>query len=180
VLALLISAVIVLAFGAVGLPLWVGAHDVFAGRLSPGSLTAFIFYAVLVANAAFVLAEVYGELQRAAGASDRLLELMDTQPRIRAPGIAGRLAVAAPGQDRARGGHRSTTLAPRYRGALRLLALGGAGRARGAGGDRRARARPRSSSCCCASTIRRRERCASTAWTRAKPIPGNCAGASQS
>ncbi len=85
VLALLIAAVIVLAFGAVGILLWVGAHDVFAGRLSAGSLTAFIFYAVIVANATFVLAEVYGELQRAAGASDRLVELMDTEPRIKAP-----------------------------------------------------------------------------------------------
>jgi ATP-binding cassette, subfamily B, bacterial len=84
-LALLIAAVIVLAFGAVGLLLWVGAHDVFAGRLSAGSLTAFIFYAVIVANATFVLAEVYGELQRAAGASERLLELLDTRARIRAP-----------------------------------------------------------------------------------------------
>ena len=84
-LALLIAAVIVLAFGAVGLLLWVGAHDVFAGRLSAGSLTAFIFYAVIVANATFVLAEVYGELQRAAGASERLLELLDTVSHIRAP-----------------------------------------------------------------------------------------------
>jgi len=84
-LALLISAVIVLAFGAVGVLLWVGAHDVFAGRLSAGSLTAFIFYAVLVANATFVLAEVYGEIQRAAGASERLIELLATEPKIRAP-----------------------------------------------------------------------------------------------
>ena len=80
-LALLIAAVIVLAFGAVGVLLWVGAHDVFAGRLSAGSLTAFIFYAVIVANATFVLAEVYGELQRAAGASERLLELLATEPQ---------------------------------------------------------------------------------------------------
>ena len=84
-LALLIAAVIVLAFGAVGLLLWVGAHDVFAGRLSAGGLTAFIFYAVIVANATFVLAEVYGELQRAAGASERLLELLGTSSHIRAP-----------------------------------------------------------------------------------------------
>jgi ATP-binding cassette subfamily B protein len=84
-LALLIASVIVLAFGAVGVLLWVGAHDVFAGSLSAGSLTAFIFYAVIVANATFVLAEVYGELQRAAGASERLLELLATESRIRAP-----------------------------------------------------------------------------------------------
>jgi ATP-binding cassette subfamily B protein len=94
-LALLIAAVIVLAFGAVGLLLWVGAHDVFAARLSAGSLTAFIFYAVIVANATFVLAEVYGELQRAAGASERLLELLATETRIRAP--ANPVALPWPG-----------------------------------------------------------------------------------
>jgi ATP-binding cassette subfamily B protein len=98
VLALLIAAVIVLAFGSVGILLWVGAHDVFAGRLSAGSLTAFIFYAVIVANAAFVLAEVYGELQRAAGASDRLIELMDTEPRVKAP--AAPVALPWPPQGR--------------------------------------------------------------------------------
>ena len=87
-LAMLIAAVIVLAFGAVGVLMWVGAHDVFAGRLSAGSLTAFIFYAVIVANATFVLAEVYGELQRAAGASERLTELLDTEPHIRPPAHA--------------------------------------------------------------------------------------------
>jgi ATP-binding cassette subfamily B protein len=84
-LALLIAAVIVLAFGAVGVLLWVGAHDVFEGRLTAGGLTAFIFYAVIVANATFVLAEVYGELQRAAGASERLLEILATESRILAP-----------------------------------------------------------------------------------------------
>jgi len=93
-LALLIAAVIVLAFGAVGVLLWVGAHDVFAGRLSVGSLTAFLFYAVIVANATFVLAEVYGELQRAAGASERLTELLATEPHIRAP--ANPVALPAP------------------------------------------------------------------------------------
>jgi ATP-binding cassette subfamily B protein len=97
-LALLIAAVIVLSFGAVGLLLWVGAHDVFAGRLSAGSLTAFIFYAVIVANATFVLAEVYGELQRAAGASERLLELLDTESRIRGP--ANPVALPLPPQGR--------------------------------------------------------------------------------
>jgi ATP-binding cassette subfamily B protein len=97
-LAGLIAAVIVLAFGAVGVLLWIGAHDVFAGRLSAGSLTAFIFYAVIVANATFVLAEVYGELQRAAGASERLMELMETEPRIRAPSAP--VALPSPPQGR--------------------------------------------------------------------------------
>jgi ATP-binding cassette subfamily B protein len=96
-LALLIAAVIVLAFGAVGFLLWVGAHDVFAARLSAGSLTAFIFYAVIVANATFVLAEVYGELQRASGASERLLELLGTEPQIRAPARSVPLPIPATG-----------------------------------------------------------------------------------
>src|SRR6185369_16864027 len=99
-LAMLIAAVIVLAFGAVGVLLWVGAHDVFAGRLSTGSLTAFIFYAVIVANATFVLAEVYGELQRAAGASERLTELLATEPHIGAP--AQPVALPVPAQGRVR------------------------------------------------------------------------------
>ncbi|WP_212756701.1 ABC transporter transmembrane domain-containing protein [Usitatibacter rugosus] len=84
-LALLIATVIVLAFGAVGILLWVGAHDVFAARLTAGELTAFIFYAVIAANGMFVVAEVYGEIQRAAGASERLLELLATQSDIKAP-----------------------------------------------------------------------------------------------
>jgi len=97
-LAMLIATVIVLAFGAVGVLLWVGAHDVFAGSLSAGSLTAFIFYAVIVANATFVLAEMYGELQRAAGASERLLELLGTESRIRAPRDPRPMPVPAQGR----------------------------------------------------------------------------------
>jgi ATP-binding cassette subfamily B protein len=97
-LATLVALVIVLAFGSVGVLLWVGAHDVFAGRLSAGSLTAFIFYAVLVANATFVLAEVYGELQRAAGASERLLEILATESRIRAPAHPRPMPVPAQGR----------------------------------------------------------------------------------
>jgi ATP-binding cassette subfamily B protein len=84
-LALLIAAVTVLASGGIGMLLWIGGHDVLAGRLSAGALSAFVFYAVIVANAIFVLVEVYGDLQRAAGASERLLELLDTEPGIRAP-----------------------------------------------------------------------------------------------
>ncbi len=97
-LARLIATVIVLAFGAVGLILWVGAHDVFDGRLTVGGLTAFMFFAVIVANATFVLAEVYGEIQRAAGASERLLELLATEPGIRAVGHP--VAMPSPAQGR--------------------------------------------------------------------------------
>ena len=97
-LALLIAAVIVLAFGAVGLLLWVGARDVMAGRLTAGSLTAFIFYAVIVANATFVLAEAWGEIQRAAGASGRLLDILATETTIAAP--AAPVAMPAPSAGR--------------------------------------------------------------------------------
>ena len=83
--ALLVAAVIVLVFGAVGVILWIGGHDVVAGRLSAGELSAFVFYAVLVAGAIGSLSEVIGDLQRAAGATERLFELLTVEPAIRAP-----------------------------------------------------------------------------------------------
>jgi len=82
---LLIAAVIFLVFVAVGIILWIGGHDVLAGRLSPGQLLAFVFYAVIVATSVGAVSEVAGELQRAAGATERLLELLDTVPEIAAP-----------------------------------------------------------------------------------------------
>jgi ATP-binding cassette subfamily B protein len=83
--AFLIAAVMLIAFCAVGLILWVGGHDVLAGRLSSGELSAFVFYASIVASGAGTVSEVWGELQRAAGASERLTELLATQPQIMAP-----------------------------------------------------------------------------------------------
>jgi ATP-binding cassette, subfamily B, bacterial len=83
--ALLIAAVIFLVFCAVGIVLWLGGHDVLAGKLSAGQLSAFVFYAVIVATSIGAVSEVAGELQRAAGATERLLELLDTAPEIAAP-----------------------------------------------------------------------------------------------
>jgi len=83
--ALLTAIVILLVFGAVGVILWVGGRDVIAGRLSAGDLSAFVFYAVVVASSVGAISEVIGELQRAAGATERLFELMDMQPAIVAP-----------------------------------------------------------------------------------------------
>jgi ATP-binding cassette subfamily B protein len=83
--ALLVATVIVLAFGAVGIILWIGGHDVLAGRLSPGELSAFVFYAVIVASAVGTISEVIGDVQRAAGATERLFELLSVDPSIRAP-----------------------------------------------------------------------------------------------
>ncbi|MGP1680143.1 MAG: ABC transporter transmembrane domain-containing protein, partial [Burkholderiales bacterium] len=83
--ALLIALVMLLAFGAVGVILWIGGHDVLAGRISAGELSAFVFYAVLVAGAFGAVSEVIGDLQRAAGATERLMELLASEPQIRAP-----------------------------------------------------------------------------------------------
>jgi ATP-binding cassette, subfamily B, bacterial len=83
--AFLIAAVILIAFSAVGIILWIGGHDVLAGRMSQGELAAFVFYAAVVAAGAGTVAEVWGELQRAAGATERLVELLDTRPAIVAP-----------------------------------------------------------------------------------------------
>jgi ATP-binding cassette subfamily B protein len=83
--ALLVAAVILLVFGAVGVILWIGGHDVVAGRLSAGQLSAFVFYAVLVAGAVGSISEVVGDLQRAAGATERLFELLSVEPAIRPP-----------------------------------------------------------------------------------------------
>jgi len=86
--AFLISSVMLIAFSAVGVILWVGGHDVLAGRLSAGELSAFVFYAVVVATGAGTISEVWGELQRAAGATERLMELLETPPRIVAAATA--------------------------------------------------------------------------------------------
>jgi ATP-binding cassette subfamily B protein len=83
--ALLVATVIVLVFGAVGVILWIGGHDVVAGRISAGQLSAFVFYAVIVASAVGTISEVVGDLQRAAGATERLFELLAVEPAIRAP-----------------------------------------------------------------------------------------------
>lgn len=86
--AFLNGVVILLAFGAVAVVLWVGGYDVVAGRMSGGQLSAFVFYAILVAFAVGTLSEVFGDLQRAAGATERLLELLAIEPDIAAPAHA--------------------------------------------------------------------------------------------
>jgi ATP-binding cassette subfamily B protein len=83
--ALLTATVMLLTFVAVSIVLWVGGHDVLAGRISGGQLSAFVFYALLVAGSVGALSEVAGDLLRAAGATERLLELLNTEPAITAP-----------------------------------------------------------------------------------------------
>lgn len=83
--AWLITLVIVLVLGAVGVMLWVGGMDVIAGRISGGELAAFVFYSLIVGSAFGTLSEVIGELQRAAGAAERIAELLAARSEIHAP-----------------------------------------------------------------------------------------------
>nr|PZN03454.1 MAG: ABC transporter [Pseudomonadota bacterium] len=82
---LLFSSVMLIAFSAVGVILWVGGRDVLAGELTAGELSAFVFYAVIVASGAGTVSEVWGDLLRAAGATERIVELLDTRPDVIAP-----------------------------------------------------------------------------------------------
>ncbi|WP_167144767.1 ABC transporter transmembrane domain-containing protein [Pseudomonas sp. OTU750018] len=83
--AWLITVVIVLVLGAVGVMLWVGGMDVIAGRISGGELAAFVFYSLIVGSAFGTLSEVIGELQRAAGAAERIAELLQARNEITPP-----------------------------------------------------------------------------------------------
>jgi ATP-binding cassette subfamily B protein len=83
--ALLTAIAIFAIFGAVTFVLWLGAQDVLADRMSAGQLGQFLLYAVFVASAAASLSEMWGEIQRAAGATERLMELLHAAPHVRAP-----------------------------------------------------------------------------------------------
>ena len=81
----LFAAVILLTFAAISVMLWVGGMDVLSGNMSGGELGAFVFYAIMVATSVATVAEVYGELQRAAGSATRLLELLSLESAIKSP-----------------------------------------------------------------------------------------------
>ncbi|MBX3630870.1 MAG: ATP-binding cassette domain-containing protein [Nitrosomonas sp.] len=86
--AFLVTVVIILVLGAVGMMLWIGGIDVIEGRISGGELAAFIFYSVIVGSAVASISEVVGELQRAAGAAERTMELLRAPSKIQTPLIA--------------------------------------------------------------------------------------------
>jgi ATP-binding cassette, subfamily B, bacterial len=83
--AILTALVIMLVFSAVGLILWLGGRAVIAGEMSPGELSAFVFYSILVAGSVGAFSEVVADLQRAAGAAERLFQLLATEPMIAPP-----------------------------------------------------------------------------------------------
>ncbi|GEM20034.1 ABC transporter ATP-binding protein [Nitrosococcus oceani] len=83
--ALLVTLVIILVLGAVGLMLLIGGMDVIDGKISGGELAAFVFYSVIVGSAVASISEVIGELQRAAGAAERTIDLLATPNEIQSP-----------------------------------------------------------------------------------------------
>ncbi len=95
--AWLTALVMLLIFGAVDIVVWIGAKDVVQGEMSGGELAAFVFYAIIAASSLGALSEVYGDLQRAAGAMERLMELLHSKSDIQAPEIPQSLPQPAKG-----------------------------------------------------------------------------------
>jgi ATP-binding cassette, subfamily B, bacterial len=83
--AVMTAIVIFLVFGAVVAVLWIGARDVRTGVMSPGELVQFVIYAVIVAGSVAALSEIWGELQRAAGATERMVELLNAVDPVSDP-----------------------------------------------------------------------------------------------
>jgi len=83
--AALTAIVIFLVFASIVAVLWIGARDVRAGAMTPGALVQFVIYAVIVAGAVAALSEIWGELQRAAGATERMVELIEAVDTVRDP-----------------------------------------------------------------------------------------------
>jgi ATP-binding cassette, subfamily B, bacterial len=86
------AAVFILVGASIVGVLWIGASDVLAGRMSAGQLSQFVLYAVILASSVGALSELWGEVQRAAGATERLMEILATPPVISSPAAPLRLA----------------------------------------------------------------------------------------
>jgi ATP-binding cassette, subfamily B, bacterial len=83
--SLLIAAAMIIVFTGLGAMIWFGVKDVTNGEISAGELASFVFYSIMVARSVAVISEIYGQLQRAAGATERLLELLSEKPQITTP-----------------------------------------------------------------------------------------------
>lgn len=103
--SILTGIAIALAFGSVVAVLWYGAQSVLSGEISPGTLGQFLLYSVFAAGSLGALSEVWGELSQAAGAAERLSELLDEVPEIRAPLSPKPLPLPAEGDIRFRDVH---------------------------------------------------------------------------
>ena len=89
--AMMTAAVFIMVGASIVGVLWIGASDVLAGRMSAGQLGQFVLYAVMLAGSVGALSELWGEVQRAAGATERLMEILATAPVIRPPAAPQRL-----------------------------------------------------------------------------------------
>jgi ATP-binding cassette subfamily B protein len=96
--AIMTAIAMFLIFGAITMVIWTGALEVSAGKITGGTIAAFVLYGVFLAGAFGNLSEVYGDLLRAAGASERLTELLDAEPEIRAPAKPASLPDPARGE----------------------------------------------------------------------------------
>jgi ATP-binding cassette subfamily B protein len=96
--AVMTAIVITIIFGAITMVIWEGATQVAAGHMTGGTIAAFVLYGGLLAGAFGNLSEVYGDLLRAAGASERLAELLHAEPDIRAPATPVQLPAPARGE----------------------------------------------------------------------------------
>jgi ATP-binding cassette subfamily B protein len=83
--AMLTAFVMLVVFAAIGIILWIGGREVFAGKMSAGDLAAFIFYSMVVAGAVGSISEILAELQRGSAAIDRIQGLLDVEAGIAAP-----------------------------------------------------------------------------------------------
>jgi ATP-binding cassette subfamily B protein len=95
--ALLTGIAILFVFGAITFVLWIGTRSVMAGEMTAGQLGQFLLYAIFAAAAAAGLSEMWGEVQRAAGAMERLVELLEFKPAITAPPDAQKLPTTSLG-----------------------------------------------------------------------------------
>ena len=154
--ALLTGIAITLIFGSVVAVLWVGAHNVLTGTLSAGSLGQFLLYSVIAAGSLGALSEVWGELSQAAGAADRLTELLDEVSPIATPAEPETLPAPAFGRGQFSNVHFAYPSHP-DRSALHGLTFnvtpGETVAIVGPSGAGKITCSP----CCCASTIRSRE-----------------------
>ena len=83
--AFLVGVVIFLAFSSVSLVMWLGGREVLSGQLSPGDLSAFLFFSLVAAGSFNSLSDLLGEIQTAAGALERLVEIIETKPTLAEP-----------------------------------------------------------------------------------------------
>ena len=117
--AALSAIVIFLVFASIVAVLWIGARDVRAGSMSPGELVQFVIYAVIVAGSVAALSEIWGELQRAAGATERMVELIGAVDSVEDPAQPVALPARVQGRDRLRGRDLPLPVAARDGGARR-------------------------------------------------------------